>query len=113
MLTACSFQDITGQRTTKVVSTLHYIEQRVNSMVGIWGAQDGRGVPALDIKAAEPDDAPMHAHAPEPRPSQADIDAIFAGAGKAGARAADRGAAPASTSPSASQSQIDALFGNQ
>jgi chemotaxis regulatin CheY-phosphate phosphatase CheZ len=113
MLTACSFQDITGQRTTKVVSTLHYIEQRVNSMVGIWGAQDGGGVPAPDIKAAEPDDAPMHAHAPEPRPSQADIDAIFAGAGKAGARAGDRGAGPAAKSPSASQSQIDALFSNQ
>src|SRR4029077_12486390 len=28
VLTACSFQDITGQRTTKVVNTLRYIEQR-------------------------------------------------------------------------------------
>ena len=33
---ACSFQDITGQRTTKVVNTLRYIEQRVNSMIAIW-----------------------------------------------------------------------------
>jgi chemotaxis regulatin CheY-phosphate phosphatase CheZ len=37
ILTACSFQDITGQRTTKVVNTLHYLEKRVNSMIEIWG----------------------------------------------------------------------------
>lgn len=37
ILTACSFQDITGQRTTKVVNTLKYIEQRVNTMIEIWG----------------------------------------------------------------------------
>lgn len=37
IMTACSFQDITGQRTTKVVNTLRYIEQRVNTMIGIWG----------------------------------------------------------------------------
>ena len=36
-MTACSFQDITGQRTTKVVNTLRYIEQRVNTMIEIWG----------------------------------------------------------------------------
>ncbi len=39
ILTACSFQDITGQRTTKVVNTLHYLEKRVNSMIEIWGPE--------------------------------------------------------------------------
>jgi|GEM_PF-340031 len=42
--TACSFQDITGQRTTKVVQALCYIENRVNAMIDIWdleGATDG------------------------------------------------------------------------
>lgn len=34
---ACSFQDITGQRTTKVVNVLRYLEQRVNAMIQIWG----------------------------------------------------------------------------
>lgn len=38
--TACSFQDITGQRTTKVVQALTYIENRVNSMIDIWGLND-------------------------------------------------------------------------
>ncbi|AWK86287.1 hypothetical protein [Azospirillum thermophilum] len=37
IMTACSFQDITGQRTTKVVNTLRYIEERVNTMIEIWG----------------------------------------------------------------------------
>jgi chemotaxis regulatin CheY-phosphate phosphatase CheZ len=37
IMTACSFQDITGQRTSKVVNTLRYIEQRVNTMIEIWG----------------------------------------------------------------------------
>ncbi len=34
---ACNFQDITGQRITKVVKTLKYIEARVNAMIDIWG----------------------------------------------------------------------------
>ncbi|MBP2309075.1 hypothetical protein [Azospirillum melinis] len=39
IMTACSFQDITGQRTTKVVNTLRYIEERVNTMIEIWGVE--------------------------------------------------------------------------
>lgn len=38
--TACSFQDITGQRTAKVVRALHLIEQRINAMIEIWGVDD-------------------------------------------------------------------------
>jgi len=40
IMTTCSFQDITGQRTSKVVNTLRYIEHRVNTMIGIWGVDD-------------------------------------------------------------------------
>jgi hypothetical protein len=36
IMMACSFQDITGQRTSKVVNTLRYIEKRVNSLIAIW-----------------------------------------------------------------------------
>jgi hypothetical protein len=35
--TACSFQDLTGQRTQKVVHVLRYLEGRINSMIDIWG----------------------------------------------------------------------------
>ena len=44
IMLSCSFQDLTGQRTSKVVQALRYIEQRVNSMIQIWGvnASDAR-----------------------------------------------------------------------
>jgi chemotaxis regulatin CheY-phosphate phosphatase CheZ len=38
--TSCSFQDITGQRTEKVVKALRFIEQRINAMIEIWGVDD-------------------------------------------------------------------------
>ena len=38
--TACSFQDITGQRTEKVVKALRFIEQRINARIEIWGVDD-------------------------------------------------------------------------
>jgi hypothetical protein len=38
--TACSFQDITGQRSEKVVKALRFIEQRINAMIEIWGVDD-------------------------------------------------------------------------
>lgn len=34
---ACSFQDITGQRVSKVVKSITYVEERVNAVVSIWG----------------------------------------------------------------------------
>ncbi len=37
MYEACNFQDITGQRITKVVRTLKYIEGRIVAMIDIWG----------------------------------------------------------------------------
>ncbi len=37
---ACSFQDITGQRTTKVVNVLRYLEQRVTAMIKLWNVVD-------------------------------------------------------------------------
>ncbi len=37
---ACSFQDITGQRTQKVIQVLRYLEQRLDSMIKVWGSSD-------------------------------------------------------------------------
>lgn len=37
---ACNFQDITGQRITKVVRTLQFIEGRINAMIDIWGPEN-------------------------------------------------------------------------
>ena len=38
--TACSFQDLTGQRTSKVVKTLAFLENRVLAMIEIWGLEE-------------------------------------------------------------------------
>lgn len=59
--TACSFQDLTGQRTQKVVHVLRYLEARINAMIEIWGleasevaAQSG-ATPAPAAPDARPD----------------------------------------------------------
>jgi chemotaxis protein CheZ len=36
---ACNFQDITGQRMTKVVKIIKFIEERILSMIEIWGLE--------------------------------------------------------------------------
>ena len=37
---ACNFQDITGQRISKVVNTWKFIEGHVDQMMAIWGGID-------------------------------------------------------------------------
>ena len=79
---ACSFQDITGQRISKVVRTLRHIEGKVDALLAIFGADlaDGEVVPAPVAPAAVDE----HAHLlngpalPSAANSQADIDAILA-----------------------------------
>lgn len=51
--TACSFQDITGQRTRKVIGVLRFLEDRIDSMMGIWG-EAGVAAAPLPAKADEP-----------------------------------------------------------
>jgi hypothetical protein len=43
--TACSFQDITAQRTAKIIQTLRYLEGRINAMIAIW---DGGEAPPAE-----------------------------------------------------------------
>ncbi|MBM3556899.1 MAG: protein phosphatase CheZ [Alphaproteobacteria bacterium] len=114
---ACSFQDITGQRVTKVVSTLSYIEDRLSGLSshfdGVLEGEEeaktgdeallngpqlrGEGVAQNDV------DALMGGAQPAPAAgggaSQDDIDALMGGGG----------AAPAPAKP-ASQDDIDALL---
>ncbi len=70
---ACSFQDVTGQRISKVVAALKAVEAKVDDMIGVFGA--------TRIAAAPPPEPtgmlngpqlPAHAMA------QADIDALLA-----------------------------------
>jgi chemotaxis protein CheZ len=71
---ACNFQDITGQRITKVVNTLVYIDERVSRMMEMWGAeqinQEGGDI--------SHDEDLLNGPAPEGEgSSQDDIDALF------------------------------------
>ena len=58
--TACSFQDITGQRTQKVIQVLRYLEDRLNAMVAIWGG----GEAAAPVPAFKPKDSLVNGPAP-------------------------------------------------
>jgi len=40
ILEACSFQDITGQRVSKVVKSVTYVEERVNALIDVWGKSE-------------------------------------------------------------------------
>lgn len=51
--TACSFQDLTAQRTSRIVHTLRYLEERLSSMIAIWDAE-GERVPPAPAAKAEP-----------------------------------------------------------
>jgi chemotaxis regulatin CheY-phosphate phosphatase CheZ len=133
VLMACSFQDITGQRTTKVVNTLRYLEQRVNSMIEIWGVDGVQGsAPPPDVtEDRRPDAHLMNGPAADGGPSQADVDALFEQLGKVTEKPAEKAVEkpaekpaekvaekPAAKAPALgtsdakpnSQSQIDAMF---
>ncbi|HUH84441.1 MAG TPA: protein phosphatase CheZ [Stellaceae bacterium] len=78
---ACNFQDVTGQRITKVVTTLKYIEQKIDALLAAFGDGINDG-----LKKASPPPAPVDEHAmllhgpalPKEANNQADIDAILA-----------------------------------
>ncbi|MFM2045676.1 MAG: hypothetical protein RLY86_4252, partial [Pseudomonadota bacterium] len=108
IMTACSFQDITGQRMTKVVNTLRYIERRVHAMIQIWGGLDEEaGQINDDPRDARPDAHLMHGPPLKGGIRQDAVDALLAGAA-ATARsatdplAADAPAAGTDTSPAPS-----------
>jgi len=76
---ACNFQDLTGQRIAKVLTTLKFVEERVAHMIEIWG-----GIEAFrPYAAAATLDRNSLLHGPkldgdEGHVSQDDVDAMFA-----------------------------------
>jgi chemotaxis protein CheZ len=44
--TACSFQDLTGQRIRKVIDVLRFLEDRINAMIKIWRLDDLEFMPS-------------------------------------------------------------------
>jgi len=79
---ACAFQDLTGQRITRVVKSLKFVEDRVNALVRIWGKEElakvaeelNKEKPVVDADAALLH-GPQRANVAV---SQDDIDKLFA-----------------------------------
>lgn len=78
---ACNFQDLTGQRISKVMNTMKFIEHHIGIMMDIWGGVDAikaHAGPLLDAREGDarllngPKSAGDAGHA-----SQNDIDAMF------------------------------------
>ena len=78
---ACNFQDLTGQRISKVMGTMKFIENHINVMMEIWGGVDAIKAHAAPIVDTREGDAKLLngprldgdiGHA-----SQDDIDALF------------------------------------
>src|SRR5947209_14593734 len=65
--TACSFQDLTGQRTQKVIQVLRYLEGRINAMISIWGLDGAMAAEAAERESVRSDAALLNGPA---RPGQ-------------------------------------------
>ena len=86
---ACNFQDITGQRITKVVKTLKHIEQKVDALISAFGEQVNDGLEEKQKadgetkkKSEERREDEVSMHGPqleENAQSQKEIDAILFG----------------------------------
>lgn len=75
----CNFQDITGQRITKVVNTMEFIDKRINRMMEIWGGDSGFDNVEIEIEDDRPIGEVLLGPAVEGDGSigQDDIDALF------------------------------------
>src|SRR5436305_340290 len=76
--TACSFQDLTGQRTRKVIGVLRYLEDRINAMIEIWGLDGAMSAEAAETRAVETGKALLNGPAkPGQGLDQADVDMVM------------------------------------
>ena len=97
---ACSFQDITGQRITKVVDTLNFIDDRLSRFATTFGVEDNEAELSDEEKAREERKEKQILHGPQMDGggvAQDDIDAMFS-------------SEESGESKTKSQDDIDALF---
>jgi len=78
---ACNFQDLTGQRISKVMTTMKFIENHITVMMDIWGGVDAIRAHAPAIIDDWEGDAKLlngpKSEGDEGHASQNDIDALF------------------------------------
>jgi chemotaxis protein CheZ len=78
---ACNFQDLTGQRISKVMATMKFIEHHIITMMEIWGGVDEIKAHAPAIIDTRDEDAKLlngpKLDGDDGHASQDDIDALF------------------------------------
>ncbi len=75
---ACSFQDITGQRVSKAVKSVTYVEERINALIGIWGKDELEKVDVKPDREKTADEKLMHGpQLPGQGISRDEIDKLF------------------------------------
>jgi chemotaxis protein CheZ len=77
---ACNFHDLAGQRISKVLATLKFVEERVTRMMEIWGGIDAFRDHAAAARAEREQRTLLNGPKIEGDPghaSQADIDVLF------------------------------------
>jgi chemotaxis protein CheZ len=57
---ACNFQDITGQRTNKVIKTIRFIEEKILALINIWGVDAFLDLPVHSHPAGNGEDSLMN-----------------------------------------------------
>jgi len=73
----CNFQDITGQRTSKVVKTINYLEDRILTMINIWGEEEFKGIELPEDARSEDEKLLEGPQLEGAGISQNDIDSLF------------------------------------
>jgi chemotaxis protein CheZ len=80
---ACNFQDLTGQRISKIVNVMKFVEDHLDRVIAVWSSLDSfRDVLGAGPDAVDPDDEKSLLNGPklEEDPGhvdQSDIDALF------------------------------------
>lgn len=77
LFTECAFQDITGQRVAKVISTLTFVDERIGSIIDLFG-EEFDTVPIPDHGPSDEESKLLNGpQLGQPGVSQSDIDALF------------------------------------
>lgn len=76
---ACSFQDITGQRISKIVNSMKFVEERVKAIILTWGREElTKVVVSIKKEEEDPDKKLLHGpQLPSQGVSQADVDKLL------------------------------------
>lgn len=78
IIQACSFQDLTSQRVTKVARSITYVEERVQALAEVWGKEE---LAKVKVKGSDKSDDEKLLNGPalesDQSIDQAAIDALF------------------------------------